>query len=75
MGLTHYQKYILYEMLYLKLLRKRTTRGSVKFVWTLPYILHTESLKRANYILAAVGESMDINDYVVGHSMDIMDSR
>ena len=75
MGLTPYQKYILYEMLYLKSLRTRTRRGDVKFVASLPFILHTESLKRANYILAAVGESMDINDYVVGHSMDIMDSR
>ena len=75
MGLTPYQKYILYEMLYLKLLRTRTRRGNIKFVASLPFILHIESLKRSNYILAAIGESMDINDYVVGHSMDIMDSR
>ena len=75
MGLTPYQKYILYEMLYLKLLRTRTRRGDIKLVASLPFILHTESLKRSNDILAAIGESMDINDYVVGHSMDIMDSR
>ena len=71
MGLTPYQKYILYEMLYLKLLRTRTRRGDVKFAVTLPYILHTESLKRANYILAAIGESMEVLDIAVGRYDDI----
>ena len=71
MGLTPYQKYILYEMLYSKLLRTRTRRGDVKFAASLPFILHTESLKRANYILAAIGESMEVLDIAVGRYDDI----
>lgn len=58
MGLREGEKTILYEMLYVEAMKRYPiTRGNLKIFDPLTW--HIFTIERANYILAAIGDSYD----------------